>query len=508
MSDQYRDLFERSADAHLIIEGGRFVDCNQATVEILRYRNKQELLQTHPSQLSPEYQPDGRPSFEKANEIMDLASKVGSHRFEWEHKRADGEIFPVEVLLTAVPGENGPRLHTVWRDITERKRLESELRQAQKMEAVGKLAGGVAHDFNNLLVAILGHSEMLESALGPGSDLLVHATEVRRAGERAADLVGRLLAFSRKQVLAPQVIDIVPLLTNLSTMLQRLIGEGIRLDTRLPSSPLCVLADPGQLEQAVVNLVTNARDAISESGTVTLSAEHHLLPAPTAGSRLELSAGDYVMITVADTGAGIAPEVIERIFDPFFTTKGRGAGTGLGLASVYGVIKQSGGDIEVTSEAGLGTWFRFYLPLSLESPHPVEHPTASPKSAGGQETILMVEDDEAAATLMAKVLRRNGYTVITAGDGQAALDLVTSGKARGMDMVLTDVVMPRMGGLELARRLRERLPDLPVLLTSGYAEEVVFGTPGEADAHDLLTKPFTPGELCSRVRRILDDRNG
>jgi len=261
-TDQYRALFEQSADAILIIDGVRFVDCNQATVDMLRHRDKQELLETHPSELSPPTQPDGRDSFEKANEMIAIAFERGSHRFEWDHKRADGEVFPVEVLLTPVPDADGTKLHVVWRDITDRKQLESQLRQAHKMEAIGNLAGGIAHDFNNLLVAINGNADLLQDELGDNPDLLDLTRQIRRAGERAAELTHQLLAFSRKQVLKPVVLDFNTVLSDVNKLLDRLIGENIQVVAHPSPTPVVARADSGQIEQVLMNLATNARDAM------------------------------------------------------------------------------------------------------------------------------------------------------------------------------------------------------------------------------------------------------
>jgi len=501
--DPHRDFFERSTDAHLIIEDGRFVECNQATVDMLRQGDKRAVLQTHPAELSPEHQPDGRPSIAKADEMMAIAYERGNHRFEWLHRRSDGEVFPVEVLLTAVPGPAGRRLHAVWRDITARKQLEADLRHAQKMEAVGKLAGGVAHDFNNLLVAILGHSELLEEALAHDAELAQNAAEIRRAGERAASLVSQLLAFSRKQVLEPRVVDVVPLLGNLARMLGRLVDENIQLITDLPDAPLCVRADPGQLEQAVVNLVTNARDAMPDGGRLVLSASARQLTVPD-DAHVDLVPGNYVVISVADDGVGIPPELQERVFDPFFTTKVQGKGTGLGLATVYGVIKQSGGDVTVHSQVGNGACFEVFLPLTRQDAVTAVQTIEATVVTGGNETILLVEDDEAASALMARILRLAGYQVLQASDGQEALEMIDRGEVPELELLLTDVVMPRMGGLQLARALRERRPELPVLLATGYAEDRAIRERRGIDYDDLLLKPFPPQELRARVRALLN----
>ena len=488
---RYRDVFALTADAVLIIDGDRFIDCNDATVAMLRCASRDEVLQTHPSELSPRIQPDGRLSFEKANEMMRMAFSRGSHRFEWIHRRADGELFPVEVLLTAVPRGERSILHVVWRDITDRKRLEEELRQAQKMEAVGKLAGGIAHDFNNLLMAIGGNAELLEQELRSRPDLAEYVGEIRRAGARAAALVEQLLAFSRKSLRQPRVIDLNLILGGLDRMLSRLLGEDIRIESRLATLPLPVLADPHQMEQVVLNLATNARDAMRDGGTLTFTT--------TADTALGRS---WAVLTVRDTGEGIAPGDLHRVFDPFFTTKDQGRGTGLGLSTVYGIVKQSGGDITVRSTPGHGTSFRVRLPLSsAELSEPEAVPVAGDQ--GGNETILLVEDESTLIHLVRKVLQNRGYTVQTAGDGQEALDLVAS-TGLHCDLLVTDVVMPRMGGPELAARLRRGRPDLKVLYISGYTDSVLLQRGLVEGEVDLVPKPFSPAELLTKVREVLD----
>ena len=497
----YHQVFERSADAILIIEGDTFVDCNQATVDMLRYGSKQELLQSHPSELSPSHQPDGRASFEKANEMIALALEQGSHRFEWNHRRADGEVFPVEVLLTAVRDQTGDRVHVAWRDITERKRLEAELRQAQKMEAIGKLAGGVAHDFNNLLVAILGHGELLAESLAETPGLLAHVAEIRRAGERAADLVGQLLAFSRKQDLQPRVIEINELLADLMRLLERVIGERVTVVADLATDPLHVKADPGQLEQVVLNLAANARDAMPTGGTLTLRTRLADLAADDIGAESHLEPGRYVELSISDTGEGIAPALVDQIFEPFFTTKSQGKGTGLGLASVYGVIRQSGGDVTVSSEPNEGTVFRILLPHTTEQQPVIDHNEPDHRDPGGPETIMLVEDDDAVAALMERVLTRAGYEVIRFRNGKEAL---TQADEQSFDLLVTDVVMPQLGGIELAHELRSRRPDLPVLFISGYTNTALAGEVDAGETPDLLQKPFAPRELLRRVRNTLE----
>ncbi len=492
--DLYRELFELSADAILIIEGDAFVDCNPAAVEMLRYGTKEEVLRAHPSALSPPHQPDGRPSFEKANEMIALAFERGSHRFEWDHLRADGEVFPVEVLLTAMSRrDGGPILHTVWRDITERKRLEGELRQSLKMEAIGKLAGGIAHDFNNLLVGILGYADLLLDRLERPEDRQA-AEQILGAGERAASLVRQLMLFSRKQELMPQVVSLCGVLTEIERLLGRIIGEHIDLRFERCAAPVWVQVDPSQLEQVVVNLAANARDAMPEGGILQVRVARSDAPEG-------LPAGRYAMLEVQDTGRGMDAQTARRAFEPFFTTKPQGSGTGLGLATVYGVAQQAGGTVTLASGPA-GTTVRVYLP-EIEAELPVRSPPPSTASKdGGDETILLVEDEATVAALVLGVLERKGYRVLLARDGVEALALWEQEPTGSIDLLLTDVVMPRMGGLALARALEQTGHAPPVLFMSGYTSDHLDGA--RDGPIDLVEKPFIVRQLLLRVRRAID----
>ena len=496
--DPYRVLFEQSADAILIIDGDTFVDCNQATVDMLRYDSKDELLRTHPSELSPPQQPDGRDSYEKANEIIAIAFEQGSHRFEWDHKRADGTVFPVEVLLTAVPVGGKTLLHVVWRDITERKRLEQELQQKQKMEAIGKLAGGIAHDFNNLLVAIVGNAELMQREIPAGSPLRECAAEIQAAAERAAELTGQLLAFSRKSVRQPRVIDLGAVLARAEKLLNRLIGEDVRLAVQWEQD-LRVVVDPGQIEQVVMNLAANARDATSSGGTITLEAS----VAEVGEGRLALPPGRYACLRVTDHGTGMTGEIAEKAFDPFFTTKGVGGGTGLGLSTVYGIVKQSQGDLTLETAPGVGTTIRVYLPLTDQLVSEVRELPDSVDVSGGTERVLVVEDESVVRTLVSRVLREHGYSVLVASDGVEALDLYRQHHAE-IDLVFSDVVMPEMGGPEMVDNLEREGFAPRVLFASGYMDSTVAKLDAWRTDVDLLLKPFSPQELLLRVRRSLD----
>jgi two-component system cell cycle sensor histidine kinase/response regulator CckA len=499
----YRELFERSADANLIIDGDTFVDCNDATVKMLRYTTREELLQTHPSELSPEFQPDGQVSFEKANEMMALAFARGSHRFEWNHQRADGEIFPVEVLLTSVPLNGRDVLHVAWREISERKNLEEELRHAHKMEAVGKLAGGIAHDFNNILVAIMGYADLIKEGAADNPELLEDAREIIRASEKAANLTAQLLAFSRKQDLRPEIVDLENVVKRLTGMIQRLIGEDIAMVLDTAGVPLAVKVDPGQLEQVILNIVSNARDAMADGGTLTIKTTRGIKP---AANGVELPSGRYVSLKFTDTGSGMDSEVIARAFEPFFTTKERGRGTGLGLSSVYGIIKQSGGDVRIVSHEGHGTTLEILLPESEEplssTPAPETEASSGPS---GDERILVVEDDEAAARLITKALGNEGYQVEIAHSGEEALTLAEK-NGWSFDLVLTDVIMPVMNGPELVSKLRREMPELNALFMSGYTDDVLERQGFAMEDVDLIRKPFSPGRLASRVKTFLHRR--
>ena len=501
-ADPYRELFERSADAILIIKGGQFVDCNQATVDMLRFDSRDQVLQTHPSELSPPTQPDGRDSREKADEMIALAFEQGNHRFEWDHRRADGEVFPVEVLLTVAGGNDEKILHTVWRDITERKQLEEQLLQSQKMEAVGQLAGGIAHDFNNLLVAIIGHSDLLESGLENRMDLLARVHQIQHAATRAAALVRQLLAFSRKQRVHQRVVDLNALLVDLEQLLHRLIGEDIRLHVVPADETMAIKVDPGQIEQVIVNLVTNARDAMPEGGAIDVKIKPVTLTETPQGASLAIEPGRFAKLSVRDTGSGMDEETISRAFEPFFTTKEVGKGTGLGLSTVYGIIRQDHGTIVISSERNRGTTLEIFFPIATD-PLSVAESTSNHWVPGGSETILVVEDEETVASLVTNVLEANGYTVLNAVDGLDALGVWELNDGP-IDMVLTDVVMPNMGGVELIQELRAGGFVPKVLFMSGYTNLAPDRLERLDEKAILIEKPFSPIQLIERVRDVLN----
>lgn len=514
--DSYRELFEKSADAILVIEEDRFVDCNRAAVAMLRFRDKDELLQTHPSDLSPPTQPDGRSSFEKANEMIALAFDQGSHRFEWDHKRADGEVFPVEVLLTAIVEGGRRALHVVWRDITERKALEGYLRQAHKLQAVGRLTRGIAHDFNNLLVAIIGHSDLLRLELEEDHPLRFHADQIKQAGDRAAVLIRQLRAFTRHQESRPRILDPAELVTGLLPLLGHILGEGIRIDSSGFPEGLAIEADPGQIEHLLADLAANAREAMPRGGRLRIemetveiqpAPETPVLPEPSSPLHAtplpDLPAGGYLSLRLLDSGSGMAPDVLERVFEPFFTTREVGQGSGLGLSSAYGIVQQARGGIQLHSAPGLGTTVTLFLPLAESEAGVVPETETLPLTTRGEERILVVEDQESVSNLIFPALRDQGYEVHLASDGREALARLLEEELE-VDLLVTDVVMPNLGGPELVQELRSRGCQLPVLFVSGCTEGALRVLEDTREPADLLEKPFTPTQLCRRIRRALD----
>jgi len=425
--------------------------------------------------------------------------------FEYRFRHQDGSYHWIhdEARLTRDSAGRPVEVFGSWVDITERKALEMQLLQAQKMEAVGQLAGGVAHDFNNVLTAIAGYAELLREDLPSEDARRGDAEEIIRATERAAALTRQLLAFSRRQVLAPRVLDLNTVVASVDNMLRRLIAADVELRTALAPELGAVRADPGQLEQVIMNLVVNARDAMPRGGKLTIETANAELDESYALEHPAVMAGPYVMLAVSDSGVGMDAVTQARIFEPFFTTKEKGKGTGLGLATVYGIVKQSGGNIWLYSEPGRGTTFKIYLPRVDQ---PIELPAPTPaarETPRGTETVLLVEDDEAVRALARKMLAAHGYTVLAAPSGANALELAAS-HAGPIHLLVTDVVLPGISGRELAARFESVRPGLKVLYTSGYTDEAVVHH-GVLDAGiAFLQKPFTSGALARKVRETLD----
>jgi signal transduction histidine kinase len=389
-------------------------------------------------------------------------------------------------------------------DERERSRkLEQELRQAQKMEAIGRLAGGVAHDFNNLLTVITGYARLALARSRPGDPSNGDLEEVIRASEGAASLTRQLLTFSRQQVTAPTVLNLNQRVTELSRMLKRIIGEDVTLVTRLDSSLANVKADAGQVEQVIMNLAVNARDAMPEGGTLTIETRNDTLDEWEARELSDAPKGPHVLLTVADTGTGMTAETKAHLFEPFFTTKAPGKGTGLGLSTVYGIVRQSGGSIDVITEPGRGATFRIRLPRVDESVEAVKGTKWMRRTPAGSESVLLVEDSDSLRRLVNLLLTRQGYTVLVARDGEDALK-VSAGHQGPIHLLVTDVVMPRMGGPELAGRIVTTRPDIRVLFTSGYLDGAGLDLTLENGTTAFLAKPFTPDQLARKVRETLE----
>ncbi len=473
-------------------------ECNDAMAQMYGFGSAEEIVGKRLGEFLVRSDPTN-------TELLRAFRESGFRLTDVESHEVDREGRP-KIFLNNLVGiiEHGHVVRT-WgsqRDITDRRRLEEQIRQAQKVEAVGRLAGGIAHDFNNILTAILGTTQLLQSQLGPAAPHYADVEEIRRAAERAADLTRQLLAYSRRQVLAPRVLDLNVVVAGLEPMLQRLLGEDVQLATRLARGLAPVTADPGQLGQVIVNLAINARDAMPQGGRVVIETANAELDVAFARSHAGAVPGAYVRLGVSDTGIGMDEDTRSHLFEPFFTTKPVGQGTGLGLATVYGIVKQSGGYIWVETEAGRGTTFHICLPQSKGVPEPIAAADRPVELAGGAETILLVEDEEAVRTLSHRVLATLGYTLIVAASGPDALR-AAEGHDGPIHLLLTDVVMPEMSGRELTRRLAADRSGLKVLYMSGYSEDAIARhgvlDPGTA----FLQKPFTPDALAWRVREVL-----
>jgi two-component system, cell cycle sensor histidine kinase and response regulator CckA len=478
---------------------GKLLLVNPALQKMLGCESQTELLQLN---LTTDVYVDPL-EHQRVNDLFTNQKDFTDVQVDW--KRKDGK--PIKARCTGwfvKSAIDGAAYFEVFaEDVTEKWLLERQLRMAQKMEAVGRLSGGIAHDFNNLLGVIIGYSQVLKRTLPPGTPFLEHAEEIEKAGQRAASLTRQLLAFSRQQVLAPAVLNINTLISEMEKMLPRLIGEDIEIVIALDPAIGRVKADHGQLEQVVMNLAVNARDAMPDGGKVIITTTNVVLDEAWTRSHPGSKAGDFVMLSVADTGTGIDSETLAHIFEPFFTTKERGKGTGLGLATVYGVVKQSGGYVWVESVLGKGAAFEIYLPR-IEELVIVPEPVAPIVEAfRGAETILLVEDADALRKLTHMLLEQHGYHVLVAANGAAALQLVEQ-KPERIDLLLTDVIMPGLNGRALAGRLELLQPGLKILYMSGYTDDAIMDHGVLESGTHLLHKPFSEENLIRKVREVLD----
>jgi PAS domain S-box-containing protein len=492
-------LIENSPLAIMVLDSGQKVQLCNPAFENLFQCVRQEVIGKPVAALFPKEKT--LPEASAASEATSNQTPIG---LTTRRQRKDGSFVDVELHLVPLT-VNGRVLGSlgIYQDVTERRVLERQLRMAQKMEAVGRLSGGIAHDFNNLLGVIIGYIQVIKGNLVPGQPSYGYAEEVEKAGQRAVSLTRQLLAFSRQQVLEPVILNLNTRVSDMEKMLPRLIGEDIQLNLILDPVIGQVKADPGQIEQVVMNLAVNARDAMPDGGQLTIQTANAELDAAFAGAHPGSVPGQYVMLAVTDTGTGIDPEIQAQIFEPFFTTKGRDKGTGLGLATVYGVVKQSSGYITVESEKGKGASFKIYLPR-IELPVTAQQETDQvPLTVHGSETILLVEDAEPLRKLAHMLLRDNGYQVLTAADGSEA-QRVAAQNPGPIHLLLTDVVMPGINGRVLAERLAPRYPAMKVLYMSGYTDSFIAGHGVLEEGIQLLHKPFTEEALMRKVRELLD----
>jgi PAS domain S-box-containing protein len=491
-------IFETSLDLILVVDRkGTLLRVSPSCVAILGYEPGDMAGRSAAEFLYPD-------DLENTRNEMRLARRGQVMRnFECRYVHRDGHVVPL--TWTGLWSEPDQQHFFIGRDMTERIVLESQLRQALKMEAIGRLTGGIAHDFNNILAVIIGMSEVLAAAVSGDAKLAAMVKTIDEAADRGAHLVQRLLAFARKQPLQRRVFDVNEIVMRMTAILRRTLGEDITVKTALAQGLWPVSTDPSQVEDALLNLAVNARDAMPKGGQLVIETANVHLDEGYAAHNVEVASGNYVAVIVSDTGTGMAPEVIERAFEPFFTTKGVGHGTGLGLSMVYGFIKQSGGHVKIYSEGGHGTSIKLYLPRAEPAAPAVAgaHARSPDPGAVGREIILVVEDDTAVRTVAISILKNLGYEVQEADDGHAALDILQ--RPGEIHLLFTDLVMPNgMNGRELLRRAREHRPALKALFTSGYSEHVITHR-GDADAEvPLLGKPYRKQQLAAAVRHVLD----
>ncbi len=499
---KFRTIFERVAVGIALVSiDGQLVESNPALREMLRYGAEELRNRVFNEFIHPE---DAVIDVDLDQEL--IAGKRDHYQIEKRFVRKDGGVVWCQLNVSLVRGGQEERPFTICmvEDITERKRLETQFFQSQKMETIGRLAGGIAHDFNNLLTVIKGYTQLSLSHIQEGDPCRENIEEIKAAAERAAELTNQLLTFSRRQILDMKVLDLNTIVRGLEKMTGRIIGEDIEMVTVLDDHLGRVKTDPSQIEQVILNLVVNARDAMPAGGKLAIETANVVLDETYARTHIGVAPGSYVMLSVSDTGCGMSPEVKELIFEPFFTTKEEGKGTGLGLSTIYGIVKQSGGNIWVYSEPGRGTTFKVYLPRVEEETDalPVQdHTDHLPK---GNETVLLVEDDPSLRALAARVLRYQGYKVLEATNGHEAIGIARESIQERIHLLLTDVVMPHMGGRELVKRMKTLHSEIRVLFISGYTDHTIIYHAGLKPGTPFLQKPFSPTALAQKVREVLD----
>ncbi len=503
--ERFKELFDNAPVGYQeFYEGGHITQVNRTELEMMGYTEEEMLGRYAWDFIVEEVSPD----LVKAKLEGNLRS---SRTIERTFRRKDGTTFPALIHERFLRDAEGQIIciRSAIQDITERKlaedqmnNLKEQLRQSQKLEAIGQLAGGVAHDFNNLLTIIKGYSQLSLIDLKESDPLWGNIQEIQSAAQRATNLTRQLLAFSRRQILDPKVLNLNALLQDLDKMLQRIIGEDIELATLLTDDLGKVKIDPGQFEQMVLNLAVNARDAMTSGGNLTIETANVELDEEYAHAHISVIPGRYVMLSITDSGVGIPQEIKEKIFEPFFTTKEKG--TGLGLSTVYGIVKQSGGNIWVYSEAGHGTTFKIYLPRVEEELDILQGRKETDSLPRGSETVLLVEDEQSVKSLANRILRLQGYTLLEAADGEEALRVAQEHAGEKIHLLFTDVVMPHLGGKELSDQLKLLRPDIKVLYTSGYTDNAIVHQGMLEPGTYILQKPFSPQSLSQKVREVLD----
>jgi PAS domain S-box-containing protein len=506
--EKYRTILENIEDGYFEVDiAGNFTFFNDSLCRMLGY-SKDEMIGMNNRNYTD--QENAKKLYQAFNKVYTTGEPING--FGWEVVAKDGTKLFGEVSVSLVKDSKGKPtgFRGIARDITERKRaeeekaaLQEELRQSQKMEAIGGLAGGIAHDFNNLLTVISGNCQLSLLELKEGDPVKGNIQEIKAAADRATSLTRQLLAFSRRQVLNMSVLDLNTIIRDLEKMLRRVIGEDVELVTSLANDLGTVKTDPGWIEQVIMNLAVNGRDAMPSGGKLIIETNNAELDEPYTRSHVAIKPGRYVKLCVSDTGVGMVPEVREHLFEPFFTTKKKGKGTGLGLSTVYGIVKQSEGNIWVCSEPGLGTTFNIYLPRVDESLVDTREKVTREEHPGGGETILVVEDEEDVRGLTVRILERQGYRVLEASCGNDAL-LLSKERIEPIDMVLTDVVMPGMNGPQLADQLMHLHPKMQVLYMSGYTDNAVFHQGILGEGVNYIQKPFTIDGLMKKMREVLD----
>jgi two-component system cell cycle sensor histidine kinase/response regulator CckA len=498
--EKYRHLIRHSNDAIYVLYKQKFEIINDKFLEMFGLIPGD--INKPGFNLMDLVAPESKPLIEERRRKLADGEKLSS-KYEFTALSKDGREIQVEASVSYINYRDGVAALGVLRDITERKKLEQEFLQAQKMEAVGRLAGGVAHDFNNLLSVIIGYSQLMIMRLNKNDSMYKLLKEIEHAGLRAETLTRQLLAFSRKQVLQPKVLDIKDLIKNMEKMLKRLIEEDIELTIQNENG--CIKADPGQIEQVIMNLVVNARDAMPKGGKLTIESKNIDFKETFTREDVEIKPGQYLVIGISDTGTGMDKEILSHIFEPFFTTKKEGKGTGLGLSTVYGIIKQSGGYIDVYSKPGLGTTFKIYFPRVEGTAEKIEKFKPTGESLKGNETILVAEDEDVVRNLAGQILRMYGYNVLEAPHGGSALLKCEQNKT--IHLILTDVIMPEMNGKELVERLLPYHPGMKVLYMSGYTDDEVIQHGVLEEKVPFIQKPFTPMALLKKVRKVLDNKS-